>query len=322
MISSKIHASIICIAAMTTLTCSPSAIALCYSFNQAPANTLNFGATLGNESLSIPQDAPIGTVIFKQSLNVANQRFICDSLSTYGLHMNPALGVPSSSTYPLGKTGLSFRIATNNSGLPYLPRPYSALQPQLNYSTGMSAFTLEIIKTAELLSENQVPAGLLGNFQAGDLVLDTFNLINPLKLNTASCQTPAVQVQMGDDYRLMEFDNAGDAPRTIKFNIGLNQCQSGINKVTYSLKANSQVIDQQKGMVALNPSSTAKGIGLKLMNETGQPIALGNIYPFNGFNTTNKNFNIPLSAAYYRLTDSILEAGTADTSVTFIVNYL
>jgi len=127
---------------------------------------------------------------------------------------------------------------------------------------------------------------------------------------------------MGDDYELKEFNKAGDTSRLIKFNIGLNQCQSGISKVTYSLKANTQVMDQKKGIVALSSSSTAKGIGLKLMDDSGQPIALDTTYPFNGFNTTGTSFNIPLSAAYYRLVDGRLEPGTANASVTFIVNYL
>ena len=108
------------------------------------------------------------------------------------------------------------------------------------------------------------------------------SLMNPIIVNVASCQTPSASVQMGTDYRLDEFSKAGDTPRIIKFDIGLNQCQSGIKKVTYSLKAISQIIDPQKSIVALNANSTAKGIGLKLMNKAGQPIALDTTYPFNG----------------------------------------
>ncbi|RON02006.1 hypothetical protein BK659_23780 [Pseudomonas brassicacearum] len=127
---------------------------------------------------------------------------------------------------------------------------------------------------------------------------------------------------MGDDYRLDEFSKSGDTPRKIKFNIALNQCQRGIKKVTYQLKATTQVIDSKKGIVALNAESTAKGIGLQLMNDAGQPIALDTVYPFNGFNTTGTDFKIPLSAAYYRLAEGTLQAGTANTAVTFIMSYL
>lgn len=155
-----------------------------------------------------------------------------------------------------------------------------------------------------------------------ELIISRFNLTNALVLNAASCQTPSVPVAMGDDYQLWEFRDAGSTPRTIRFNIGLNQCQTGIKKVTYSLKATTPVIDATKGVVALNAGSTATGIGLQLMNETGQPVAFGTDYTFNGFTTTGTSFKIPLSAAYYRLPTGDLKAGSANTEVTFIVNYL
>ncbi|WKV86685.1 fimbrial protein [Pseudomonas sp. B24_DOA] len=146
--------------------------------------------------------------------------------------------------------------------------------------------------------------------------------MNPIVLNAASCETPSVPVAMGDDYQLHEFREAGAKPRTVRFDIALNQCQTGIKKVTYSLKANTQVIDATKGIVALNAGSTAKGIGLQVMNEAGQPIAFDTTYPFDAFTTTGLNFKIPLSAAYYRLGNEELSAGSANTEVTFIVNYL
>ncbi|MNF06233.1 hypothetical protein D3C80_2061450 [compost metagenome] len=58
------------------------------------------------------------------------------------------------------------------------------------------------------------------------------------------------------------------------------------------------------------------------MNETGQPIALDTTYTFSEFDPAGTNFKIPLSAAYYRLAETQLEAGTANASVTFIMNYL
>lgn len=119
------------------------------------------------------------------------------------------------------------------------------------------------------------------------------NLTNPINLNTASCQTSAVSVQMGNDYRLDEFGKSGGTPRMIKLNIALNQCQRGIKKVNYQLKATTKVINSTKGIVTLNAESTAKGIGLQLMNDAGQPIALDTAQTLNGFNTTNTDFKIP-----------------------------
>ena len=61
---------------------------------------------------------------------------------------------------------------------------------------------------------------------------------------------------------------------------------------------------------------------MQLLNDAGQPIALDTTYPFDAFTTTDTHFQIPLSAAYYRLPTGDLKAGSANTDVTFIVNYL
>ncbi|MEN5201355.1 fimbrial protein [Pseudomonas wadenswilerensis] len=270
-------------------------------------------------NLTIPADAPNGTVIYEESIMVPSQGFRCDTSAPFIFSLNPTLGsVTSGSVFPLGKTGLSLKIKNDQNGYLTANRilaGQSYLDPARNY-------TIEIIKSSSLSSQNTIPAGYLGAHVWGRLELVKVNLVNPITLSSASCRSPSVQVEMGSDYRLHEFGKAGDTPRIIKFNISLDECQRGIKTVTYSLKATSKVLDQKKGLVALNLDSTAKGVGLQLMNETGQPIALDTTYTFSEFDPAGTNFKIPLSAAYYRLAETQLEAGTANASVTFIMNYL
>lgn len=286
--------------------------------------TLGFGRDL-TAGLTIPRDAPIGTVIYRDSGIVPLDVFYgCSKGFQYGFYLDSALGsiiAENEQIFPLGKTGLSFKIRSSGSGAGYLSTPFWWYPPS-SFFLRSASYTLEIIKSGELASQNKVPAGALGELRGGDLPLIKFNLLNPITPNTGSCQTPSVPVQMGDDYQLQDFRDVGATPRVIKFNIALNQCQRGIQKVTYQLKATTQVLDANKGVVALSAGSTAKGIGLQLMNDAGQPIALDTTYPFNGFNSTGTDFKIPLSAAYYRLANGKLEAGTANTEVSFIMSYL
>lgn len=270
-------------------------------------------------ALTVPRDTPVGTVVYEESITAPSQGFSCPSASPFIFALNPTLGsVATGNVFPLGKTGLSLKVKNEQNG--YLSA--DRIIDGRSYIDPIRAYTIEIIKSGELSSKNEVPAGNLGAHRFGDVDLVKINLANPIILNAASCATPDVSVQMGDDYYLYEFSNIGDTSQAVKFNIGLHQCQTGIQKVTYSLKATTQVIDQKQGIVALNASSTAKGIGLKLMDDAGQPVALDATYQFNGFSTTGTDFNIPLSASYYRLADSELKAGTANTSVTFIMSYL
>ncbi|WP_256576009.1 MULTISPECIES: fimbrial protein [unclassified Pseudomonas] len=295
---------------------SPDTFAYC-NFNQGATFDANY-IKLPLNDLSISADAPVGTVIYEESVTAPSQGFTCSDQSPFIFLLDPKLGsVSTGSVFPLGKTGLSLKVKNDINGYLNADRKLSG-----TYTDPARNYAIEIIKSSELSSQSVIAAGYLGSHVYGDLQLVRINLLNPITLNSASCQTPSVRVEMGDDYRLVDFVNAGDTPRTIKFNIDLKECQAGIKAVTYSLKATSQVLDQKKGLVALSLDSTAKGVGLQLMNETGQPLALDTTYAFSEFDPKGTNFKIPLSAAYYRLADTKLEAGTANASVTFIVNYL
>ncbi|MFJ3121245.1 fimbrial protein [Pseudomonas protegens] len=316
--SNKYHSlrALLNISAALIFPYSASAIAANCSFNAGKEFTANYAST--PVALTIPRDTPIGTVVYEESITVPSQGFHCPTASPFIFSLNPTFGsVTTGDIFPLGKTGLSMKIKNTLNGYLNATRVLNG-----SFSDQARTYTLEIIKSSDFSSQKEAPAGNLGAHRYGDLDLVKINLVNPIVLNTSSCETPDVSVQMGDDYHLYEFSNIGSTPRNVKFNIKLNKCQSGIQKVTYALKATSQVIDQQQGIVALNSNSTARGIGLKLMDGVGQPISLGTTYPFNDFISTGENFNIPLSATYYRLTTDELKAGTANAEVTFIVNYL
>ncbi|QHF45610.1 oxidoreductase [Pseudomonas sp. S35] len=309
-------------AAVMSLAYSSAAVAATdCTFNGSNSINVNFGASLANGSLTIARDTPNGTVVYEESQSMIATGWSCNETAPYGVLMNPSLGSVSAkvSTFPLGNTGLSFRI-----WIDALSRYESSVRPMEpgNYGIPAGSYRLEIVKSGELASQVKIEAGSLATLIHNNLTLKAFLLSNPLILNASSCQTPSVQVAMGDDYQLHEFGDAGATPRTVRFDIGLNQCQAGIKKVTYALKPTTPVIDAAKGIVALNGSSTATGIGLQVMDEAGQPIVFGAPYTFGGFTTTGTNFKIPLSAAYYRLPTGELKAGSANTEVTFIMNYL
>lgn len=318
----KLQYPLLPLVSATLLTCAPQAMAGSCTAVDSITETLNFGASLANTSLTIPADTPNGTVVYQDTLQSTGHRWKCPLPSQYGVLLNPRLGSVSGlvTTFPLGKSGLSYRVWIEM--LDRYEQSVRTIVPSSLYGISAGSIRLEIVKSGELTSQVKVDAGALGILQDDDLILTRFNLSNPIVLNAASCQTPSVPVAMGDDYKLHEFRDAGATPRKVRFNIGLNRCQTGIKKVTYSLKANTPVIDAANGIVALNYSSTAKGVGLQLLDDAGQPIALDTTYPFDAFTTTGTDFKIPLSASYYRLTTEELKAGSANTEVTFIVNYL
>ncbi|WP_073526658.1 fimbrial protein [Pseudomonas fluorescens] len=312
------------------ITCSTIAIAAenCEFNGNFGTEKLNFGANLTSDSLTISADTPNKTVVYQERVLGKEHIWFCARSYPFGLVLNPMLGTATSwsDLFPLGKTGLSYRIKLSSSH-GYLTPPGSL--PATTGANHLLSYiqkgdvTLEIVKSSTFAKKIKIEAGLLGSLKVDNHTLIEFNLANPIIFNTASCQTPSVPVDMGTDYNLNDFPTSGPTKRKVHFNIALNECQGDISKVTYSLKANTEVIDTQKGIVALSKGlKSAQGIGLQLMDDAGQPIALGTTYTFNGFTTTGTRFNIPLSASYYRLPSGELKAGEGNTDVTFIVNYL
>lgn len=188
---------------------SANTLAASCSFTQGRVFTANYAAA--PVALTVPRDAPAGTVVYEESITAPSQGFNCPGTSPFVFTLNPTFGsVTTGNTFPLGKTGLSLKIKNTVNGYLTADRFLSG-----SFVDVARQYTLEIIKSGELSSKNEVPAGNLGAHRYGDLDLVRINLVNPIILNAASCETPDVSVQMGDDYYLHEFSTVGDTSQAV-----------------------------------------------------------------------------------------------------------
>lgn len=273
--------------------------------------------------LSVPADTPNGTIIFEETGPfIPEYRISCDTSFTAGFVVNPSLGSVNSgaSVYPLGN-GLAFRIGVmENGAVPFQVAPRRLAAGTWYWGKGQTLF--QILKVGTLSATTRVAAGSLGYSLADSSFIPfKLNLSNEIHINAASCQSPSTLVAMGNDYHLMDFRTNFSCAKQIHFHLSLNNCQSGINKISYSIQPNSKIIDKGAGVLSLSPDSTARGIGIKLLNDKDQPVIMEQQYDFSEFNKTDKSFNIPLSACYTRLPLTELKAGTANADVTFQINY-
>ncbi|PTT93584.1 oxidoreductase, partial [Pseudomonas sp. HMWF005] len=193
----------------------------CVAVN-SKTETLNFGASLASSTLTIPADTPNGTVVYQDTVRSTGHIWSCSKTSMFGIQMNPKLGTATGteSIFPLGKSGLSYRVWFE--ALSRYETALQAIAANTSYGFGANSVRLEIIKTGELTSKVNIDAGYLGSLQDDDLILKKLNLMNPIVLNTASCQTPSVPVAMGDDYQLDDFREASATSRKVRFDIALN----------------------------------------------------------------------------------------------------
>lgn len=167
-----------------------------------------------------------------------------------------------------------------------------------------------------------------------------------LNVAATTCKTPDVTVPMGT-YDASSFTEIGSATKWIDASIKLTDCpvyygygssgqwyvdsaganSSGNpkqNSLTVKLNPTTTVINSSSGIFSLTPdTNSASGVGIQLAYGNGQSPVLVNFsntttYKM-GLGTTGIT-SIPLVARYIQ-TDKHVTPGTANSAVTFLINY-
>lgn len=192
----------------------------------------------------------------------------------------------------------------------------------LSWSWGTS---VEFIKTGtiaagQLTSIPTVTMSYRLNNQAGSWPLNImYTGAASGTISMATCTTPDVPVDLGK-HKTSEFTGVGSTASSKSFTLDLKNCPAGINAVKYRLDSAVPSPYTDASLVPLDASSTAKGIGVQLLDGTGNPFPLGTQATFAGYNKAGGNFSIPFSARYYQ-TASPLVPGAANASVSFTMSY-
>ncbi|MBP5946876.1 MULTISPECIES: fimbrial protein [unclassified Pseudomonas] len=280
----------------------------------------------GSQFINTPRDATGLPVIYTESLPVVGSKMIitCPFKETLGLRLNPAIGAQpnfSTSLFRLKDTGIALQFFLDSNAAALVPLQFSDASIWLHAKIPTPAPQLRVVQTGPIKEGAVIPAGLLASLvSSDDQTFATFNLSNPVYIVAGACKTPNVSVDMTRDNKTSSFKKIGSKTNPVAFNIQLVECPNFLKSVKYSIKANTKVIDANKGVISLDASSTAKGIGLQVSRGDDQPVVIGKEYNFAGYDRAGGDFNIPFSASYIQ-TDASIEAGIADTSLTFVMSY-
>lgn len=298
----------------------------CYFNDGAYPLTASEASLPGPGVINMPADLENDRTIYEGTLMARGTNNItCTGTSPIGIVLDPAFGsTPQSGhTFPLKNSGIGIQIIGSNFGD---PQPISAYgQKTIGSGNVWGAygpqFTFRFVRIGKVKHGTVVGPFKIGSIKFANLVTHNLTLTNKLVISASSCKTPDVSVNMGD-YVASEVTNSRGQTNPVNFDIALNQCPEGIDRVTYTLQANTSVIDREGGLVALDATSTVKGVGLRIMDGDGTALALDKAHVFNGYDVKGGNFKIPLSAAYVRIEDQELGFGTANTALTFTMSYL
>ena len=274
------------------------------------------------KTLSVPRNAPVGTVVWESSTYTVygTKRYTCKLAYRAGVKSEVGWWSTKDMTeFPIGDTGLAWSLIINGT-------PVQGIYDGLVRAAGpqnLDGWSFKVlIKTTKAVSAGAVvPAGILGYYNVNyEFDAMTFKSSNEASVSALSCKTPDVTVKMGDRNRVRDFSGVGTSLSPVDFSIALKECPTGLKKVSYLLKPNTQIVDAARSVVALDAASSAKGVGLQILDAHENPVAMNEKIVFSGYDTVGGNFNIPLKAAYYQ-TGPIVEGGSANSSLTLVMSY-
>jgi len=136
-----------------------------------------------------------------------------------------------------------------------------------------------------------------------------------------TCTTPDVPVTLptvvADEFNQNPI--LGTTPFTLEF----QSCPAGFHSIGYYLIPATTILDAANGVIALDGSSTATGIGLKLTEDTGTALKFGsaNPYPLAYNSATGGTYSADLKVSYYRLGSAPVGSGNVSSSMTVTLQY-
>ena len=300
-----------------------NAFALCEFSKNMQQNPLNYQIP---STLSIPRDSPNGTVIFQAEVTpgVINSSYYCSTSYSMGIKNNVGATTPAHELFPIGDTGIAWKLHSFTANR-YL-RGY--IDPDFilaagGYGFGTARYRLELVKVNDVAGGAVIPSGVLGYLQAGELSALSIQT-NGASVLAASCETPNIDVRMGT-FTLSDIGIAqGSISDPVAFGIKLNNCPVGINKITYRFTRVGETAGYKNGVIRLNSSSTAKGIGIQIKHSDGSPAVIDGATQkiYDGYDSKGGNFEIPMTAAYIHIDNEYLKPGTANAELKFTIEYL
>ncbi|WIE52606.1 fimbrial protein [Pseudomonas sp. GM17] len=292
----------LCVIAFTALAVSPAAKA---------ADVTAFGL-----DLSIPKNTASGTILARHY--ITPQQTCGQSKCTVTKVNAYPSGGATGSTSPIMTTnvsGISTRLLINGTA-------YGSSYPEV-------AFTQPI--EVQLLSDGRQN---LGGSLAGAHASPYYYSLNTQEAGTrlaiylrgtitpidGTCSVPNQTVKLPKTL-LNRLDRIGSTAGTQSFQIQINNCPKGYNRIGYTLDPVGGVIANSPGVLPLTGGSSASGIKIRVENAQGAPATLGTSVAVDGYNkTAGGSFAIPMQASYIR-TDVTATPGTVNGAMTVFLDY-
>ncbi|AJO79741.1 MULTISPECIES: fimbrial protein [Pseudomonas] len=267
------------------------------------------------QQLSIPKSTASGTILARQYFTPSQ---ICGQLKCTAKSLS---AFPNGGAY----TSTSPVITTNVSGI-------SSRFLINGRAYGTETFSIEFSQPIELqlIGDGRPNLGgsLAGVHQfpyyyslsTAEGYIPRFYLMGTITPIDGTCSVPSQTVKLPKTVMNL-MDRVGSTAGTQNFQIRINDCPKGYNRIGYTLDPVGGVIANSPGVLPLASGSTASGVKIRVENTQGAPASLGTSITVDGYSkTAGGSFVIPMQASYIR-TDTVAKPGTVNGAMTVYLDY-
>ncbi|OXI18975.1 fimbrial protein [Burkholderia sp. AU15512] len=285
---------------------------------------------------SFSPSVPVGTVLIRESLKSTSPLFLlrCDN-GLINTHYTRSGAQGTFNTWPTGIDGIGVRMKWMGGGGKDVWWPISFELGTLKEASygGDRELVIEFVKTGPITAGGKITGEIGGAWARNDeFQYMSFQVagggiaITP-RVPTCKVRQTSINVPLGNVSANLTMPNIGDTSDAKPFKIVLD-CDGGEEgSITKTFMTLTDVNDSANmgDTLTLSPESTAKGVGVQILNDSGvvsygpDSSATGNTNQFSTGTTKNGVLEIPLSARYVRT--GTLIGGTVNARASFTMSY-
>lgn len=135
-----------------------------------------------------------------------------------------------------------------------------------------------------------------------------------------SCSVPSQAVAL-QPARAGSLTGIGATAGERSFQININDCPKGYNKILYTLKPVGDTVETSAGVLPLSPDSTAKGVRIRVTDSAGAAVVFDTSTRIDDYNKdTGGSFSIPMRVSYVQ-TEANVTPGTVNGAMSVLMEY-
>lgn len=202
-----------------------------------------------------------------------------------------------------------------------------------SYTSGNNTYSIPFTRNIEiqLISDGRPNLGgtLVGTYPTSTqyFIVETkangttgFHLSGTITPIDGTCSVPSKTVSL-QPVSTRKFGDVGSTAGTQSFQVQVNNCPKGFNRVGYALFPVGGEVANAPGVLPLSSDSTASGVRIRIEDSTGTPVTFKQSKDVPGYSkAAGGSYSIPMLASYIK-TEAKVDGGTVGGAMTVLMDY-